>query len=153
MGNSARREWPARKTLGRSAWRARYTVEHEDELLPDLKTLVDAKLLEWPSGKPDLGTYVYLGIGQKLTGDPRNVLAYEDPQASADEGVNVVFLDGHVQWMRPDALDRAPRETGERTRTSARDCPRHSHRPEKTTASAIVMTANSPHQNTTWSYQ
>jgi prepilin-type processing-associated H-X9-DG protein len=42
-------------------------------------------------------SYVYVS-GQTDNDDPRNVLAYE--KIIGDEGTIVLFLDGHVQWMK-----------------------------------------------------
>jgi len=33
--------------------------------------------------------------------EPGNIIAYENP-AFSSEGLNVLFMDGHVQWMKPD---------------------------------------------------
>jgi prepilin-type processing-associated H-X9-DG protein len=45
--------------------------------------------------------------------NPGNIVAYENPQFRAD-GVNVLFLDGHVESMKPDAFRQELKETYER---------------------------------------
>ncbi len=44
--------------------------------------------------------YIYIS-GQTPADDPRNVVLYEKPENHADEGGNVLFLDGHVDYIRP----------------------------------------------------
>ncbi len=57
-------------------------------------------------------SYVYVG-GQPKTIDPHNVLAYENPAYLTDK-INVLFADGHVEAMKPEAFRRALQETYER---------------------------------------
>ena len=45
--------------------------------------------------------YVYLGAGRKMSGGVDFVLAHEKLDASP-EGVNVLFADGHTEWMGVD---------------------------------------------------
>jgi prepilin-type processing-associated H-X9-DG protein len=56
-------------------------------------------------------SYEYIA-GQTTSSDARNVLAYERPLD--DEGTNVLFVDTHVEWMKPDAFKAAVRETYQR---------------------------------------
>jgi prepilin-type processing-associated H-X9-DG protein len=44
---------------------------------------------------------------------PGNIVAYENPEFRSD-GVNVLFLDSHVEWMKPDNFLRELEETNER---------------------------------------
>jgi prepilin-type processing-associated H-X9-DG protein len=53
-------------------------------------------------------SYVYIA-GQTTDAKPNNVLAYE--RLLDEEGTNVLFVDGHVEWLRPDAFRAAVRET------------------------------------------
>jgi hypothetical protein len=72
---------------------------------PDLETLVvkdylPAKILESklkPKGFEG-PSYIYIA-GQTAAMDPGNIVAYENP-AFCHEGVNVVFVDTHVAWMK-----------------------------------------------------
>lgn len=47
--------------------------------------------------------------GQDQSADPRNVLAYEPPRD--DEGTNLLFVDGHAEWMSIDKALQAIQET------------------------------------------
>lgn len=91
-----------------------YAHEHDGHLPPSLDEFMasgvisDPKLLESPRAEGAPPHYIYIS-GQSTDDDFRNVLAYE--QITGDEGTNVVFLDGHVEWMRMPALKRALRET------------------------------------------
>lgn len=85
-----------------------YAQDHEGKFPPDLKTLVDKKIVTakqlWcPSrggdpGAPD-ACYVYLA-GQRSDGDSRNVLVYEKRGNHGDEGGAVLFMDGHVESVK-----------------------------------------------------
>jgi prepilin-type processing-associated H-X9-DG protein len=57
-------------------------------------------------------SYVYLA-GQTRSMDLRNIVAYEDPAYCMD-GVNVVFLDSHVEFMKPAEFRRALEATCKR---------------------------------------
>lgn len=56
-------------------------------------------------------SYVYLA-GQTQSAAPQNVLAYE--QVFGNEGTSVLFVDGHVQWMKIKEFRGAVRETYKR---------------------------------------
>ena len=43
-------------------------------------------------------SYVYLGKGQTPNSPPTNVLAYEQLGHHRIKGINVLYMDGHVQW-------------------------------------------------------
>jgi prepilin-type processing-associated H-X9-DG protein len=96
-----------------------YANDHDDRLPPDLQTLVDEvelspKTLE-SKRKPagfDGPSYVYIS-GQTLAMNPGNIVAYEDPRYCS-EGVNVLFLDSHVEFMKPEGFRRELEETCER---------------------------------------
>ena len=89
-----------------------YAVDHDDRLPPDLQTLVTAvdlpaKALESKLKPEDFDgpSYIYIP-GQDLSMRPGNVLAYENPEFCVD-GVNVLFLDTHVEFMKPQAFRQA----------------------------------------------
>jgi prepilin-type processing-associated H-X9-DG protein len=64
----------------------------------------DSKILESPLKPEDFDgpSYIYVA-GQKKSTDPDQILVYENP-AFSPKGVNVLFMDGHVEWMEPDAF-------------------------------------------------
>jgi prepilin-type processing-associated H-X9-DG protein len=49
--------------------------------------------------KPGHCSYFYFGAGLLDTGDPTTVTACEAPVGSTSSGMNVLFLDGHVQFV------------------------------------------------------
>jgi prepilin-type processing-associated H-X9-DG protein len=55
-------------------------------------------------------SYVYLGKGRNMMTRNNVVLAHEAPSNHANQGMNVLFGDGHVDWF--DAQS-APRLLGE----------------------------------------
>ncbi|MEN6575837.1 MAG: hypothetical protein ABFD90_05790 [Phycisphaerales bacterium] len=93
-----------------------YADEHDGKLPPDLQTLVaevqlSAKCLE-SKLKPDGfkgPSYIYVP-GQDLSMHPGNVVAYENPEFCV-EGVNVLFLDSHAEFMRPEPFHQALKAT------------------------------------------
>lgn len=93
-----------------------YANDHGDKFPDSLQQLVDDSLavqkqLHSPRDEDedeDSVSYVYIA-GQTTSADPRNVLVYE--RVFCDEGTNVLFLDGHVQWMKVDDFKAAVRET------------------------------------------
>lgn len=96
-----------------------YAKGHEGKLPPSLGRLVirgelaDA-CLESKLRPDDFhgASYLYVA-GQTMQMSGQNVLAYENPAYSID-GVNVLFLDGHVEFMNPDAFREALQATCER---------------------------------------
>jgi prepilin-type processing-associated H-X9-DG protein len=42
--------------------------------------------------------YIYLGATMKANMDSETILAYEKPNNHDNQGVNVLFNDGHVDW-------------------------------------------------------
>lgn len=95
-----------------------YANDHEGEFPPDLQTLLDENylmddaVLHSPRHAPDERSYVYVAGQHSDTADYRNVLAYEIPVD--DEGTNVLFADGHVQWMKLPRFKLELRQTYER---------------------------------------
>jgi len=100
-----------------------YASDHGDEFPASLDVLLDAGLITADvlvsprDPHPNAGagaapsSYTLIG-GQDAGRDPRNVLAYETP--ISDEGTSVLFVDGHVEWMRPEPLTAALRATFQR---------------------------------------
>jgi len=74
----------------------------------------NSKILESPLKPKDFAgpSYIYIA-GQKTSMDPGNIIAYENPQYCR-EGTNVLFMDGHVEWMKPDIFLRELRATYQR---------------------------------------
>ncbi len=83
-----------------------YTDDHDGKLPPDLQTLVreanlSPKSLESKLKPKDFDdpSYIYIP-GQDMSMYPGNIVAYDNP-AFCVEGVNVLFLDTHVEFMKP----------------------------------------------------
>ena len=57
-------------------------------------------------------SFVYIP-GQTMDMYPGNFVAYENPGYCSD-GVNVLHLDGHVEFMKPDDFRRELKETCDR---------------------------------------
>lgn len=96
-----------------------YANDQADKLPPDLQTLVKEgnlppTLLESKRKPKDFNgpSYVYIP-GQSLSMYPGNIVAYENPEFSA-EGIDVLFLDRHVEFMKVEAFRRELKETYER---------------------------------------
>jgi beta-lactamase regulating signal transducer with metallopeptidase domain len=96
-----------------------YANDHEDKLPPDLQTLVkemnlSPNVLESKRQPKDFHgpSYVYVP-GQSVEMYPGNIVAYENPEFSAD-GVSVLHLDSHVEFVKPEDFRRELRETYER---------------------------------------
>ena len=70
----------------------------------------------WESPRKPKGfsgpSYMYLG-GQTRAMNYRNMLVYENPEFCSD-GVNAVFLDGHVEFLKPEEFRRKLEETCKR---------------------------------------
>jgi prepilin-type processing-associated H-X9-DG protein len=96
-----------------------YANDHDDKLPPDLQTLAKEteqplSMLESKRKPKDFHGPSYLYIpGQTVAMQPGNIVAYENPEYCTD-GINVLFLDSHVEFMKPDAFRRELKETYER---------------------------------------
>jgi prepilin-type processing-associated H-X9-DG protein len=96
-----------------------YADDHDDEFPPNLNVLLEeglitSKALESrrrPEGY-DGPNFIYVP-GQNMSMYPGNIVAYENPEFGSD-GVNVLFLDTHAEWMKPDDFLRELKETYER---------------------------------------
>ena len=95
--------------------------DHDDVFPPDLQALVsEAELLpkQLVSPSKPIGfvgpSYIYIA-GQTALMDPRNVVAYENPEYCQD-GINVLYLDSHVFWQKTDEFLQALAATYKRLR-------------------------------------
>jgi len=93
-----------------------YANDHEGRFPESLEALVEKGLvvedmLHSPRDEQDGVSYVYIG-GQSISSDPANVVAYE--RVIGDEGTNVLYVDGHVAWLRIDAFKQALAATYQR---------------------------------------
>jgi len=96
-----------------------YANDYDDMFPPNLDVLVKKADLHpkylvsprKPEGfaGPD---YVYIK-GQNTNVNPSNVVAYENP-AYCRDGINVLYLDSHVAWEKPDKFLRALEATYKR---------------------------------------
>ncbi|GAH43191.1 unnamed protein product, partial [marine sediment metagenome] len=83
-----------------------YATDYDDKFPPNLQELIEKvdlspKTLESPR-KPkgfDGPSYIYIA-GQSLRMPPGNIVAYENPAFCSDK-IGVLFLDTHVQAMKP----------------------------------------------------
>lgn len=86
-----------------------YGSDLGNEYPPDLQVLIsagsfDGKWFCCPSSDAipgDPHTYYDYIPGQTVNDDPRNVLLYEKPENHEGEGGNVLFDDGHVEFIKP----------------------------------------------------
>ena len=93
-----------------------YANDHEERFPDSLHELIEAghitpEMLTSPRDREGAVSYIYIS-GQSPAGDARNIVAYE--RIIGDEGTNVLFLDGHVEWMKLEDLKRALQATYER---------------------------------------
>jgi prepilin-type processing-associated H-X9-DG protein len=95
-----------------------YADEHDDKLPPDLESAKayygSDQVLQSPHKPKDFDgpSYIYIP-GQTLAMYPGNFVAYENPAFCA-EGVNVLHLDGHVEFMKPEMFREELKGTYER---------------------------------------
>jgi prepilin-type processing-associated H-X9-DG protein len=101
-----------------------YSNDHQGNYPPDLAILVSTENLEpqvfvapnsgtqmppgltgndlanWIDNNSD---YTYAGAGLKMgAADPGTVVAYEKDQVNNNQGMNILFADGHVEWFPAD---------------------------------------------------
>jgi hypothetical protein len=88
-----------------------YADDHDNKLPSDLTAitpyLAGSQVLDSPRKPKNFteSSYIYIP-GQTTSTDPGNMVAYENPAFCQDE-VSVLFLDGHVEFMKPEAFRRA----------------------------------------------
>ena len=96
-----------------------YASENDGKFPNDFETLIEIKAISESSlitpadDTDDDRSYVYVA-GQTIKGDPRNVLAHEKRHVNDGEGVTVLCMDGHVQFMAMEEFERALAATNER---------------------------------------
>jgi prepilin-type processing-associated H-X9-DG protein len=86
-----------------------YANDYDDKFPSNLQELVEKvelspRTLESPRKPKDFDgpSYIYIS-GQNVTMDPGNILVYENP-AFCSDNINVLFVDSHVEAMKPDAF-------------------------------------------------
>jgi prepilin-type processing-associated H-X9-DG protein len=95
-----------------------YAEDHQGNLPADLvqtkSYLGGGAVLDDPRKPKDFDgpSYLYVG-GQSTKTDTRNIVVYENPGFCTDK-INVLFLDGHVEAMKPEAFRTALKATYER---------------------------------------
>ena len=95
-----------------------YANDHQGDWpasLDGLKSyLGGSRVIESPRKPKDFEgpSYVYVS-GQPKTTDARNIVVYENPGFCTDK-ITVLFLDGHVEAMDPEAFRNGLKETYER---------------------------------------
>lgn len=108
-----------------------YAENHKGQSPPDLETLVKEELitpqtLVSPCDRSGgQNSYIYLRPKDRAAESgsvppsqvARMVVAYENPANFGDEGTNVLFLDGRVQWMSAAAFDELLQATRKRLET------------------------------------
>jgi prepilin-type processing-associated H-X9-DG protein len=92
-----------------------YALDNETRYPTNLQLLIDQgkvtqEQLLCPSSD---AIYQYIA-GQGELGDIRNVLIYEEPEYHGGKGGNVVFLDGHVEFLSPEKIQQLVTETRHR---------------------------------------
>lgn len=65
------------------------------ELPPEVEQMTSEQQAEWVNANSD---YIYIGASLKGFENAEHILAYEDPEKSGGEGINVLYMDGHVEW-------------------------------------------------------
>lgn len=114
-----------------------YANDHGENFPPDLEDLITAKIIvpkmlicpDSPLDEAQVTAILAGESNQKLpyryidkqttAGDVRNVLIYEDLDVHNGEGGNVLFVDAHVEFLKPPAYQRAIRETYKRLKREA----------------------------------
>jgi prepilin-type processing-associated H-X9-DG protein len=96
-----------------------YANDYDDKFPPNLQVLanlydLDAKVFESKRKPADFTgpTYIYIA-GQTTSDPPGNILVYENP-AYCSDGLNVLFLDSHVEFMTKESFINALKATYER---------------------------------------
>jgi len=95
-----------------------YANDNKEEFPPNLEALVKYDLTDKVLVSPRKPanhsgpSFIYIA-GQKTSGSVENILAYEDPSFAKDGMVTVLFLDGHVEAMKPDKFQEALKKTYE----------------------------------------
>lgn len=97
-----------------------YAYEHQEKLPPSLELLVEqgylqAKQLRAPGDSGAGASYKYVtGLNLKTQEPSKTVMIYESWPGMNPDGVNVLFLDGHIELMSIDKLETLLEETRNR---------------------------------------
>jgi hypothetical protein len=95
-----------------------YANDHDGKLPTNFEQMnsyiEDPKILNSPLKPKDFTgpSYIYVP-GQNTSMDPGNIIAYENP-AYCSDGTYVSFLDGHVEWMKPEQFTKELKATYQR---------------------------------------
>ena len=82
-----------------------YAYDNQEKYPPDLQTLVDSgdiseRQLISPQAPQGMRSYAYIP-GHTMKSDPSWVVAYEQWPGQPEDGAPVLFVDGHVEVVRP----------------------------------------------------
>src|SRR5687767_1972034 len=66
-------------------------------LPPNIHTMKPDEIAAWVNQNAD---YVYLGAGRNNTVGADEILVYEKPNNHGNQGMNMLFGDGHVEWVQ-----------------------------------------------------
>jgi len=96
-----------------------YAADHDGQFPQDLQTLladgcITEKQLKSPKHKRGRPCYIYIAGQNADTSDPGNVLAHERRDLNRGEGVNVLFVDGRVEFLKMDAFEQVQSNTRRR---------------------------------------
>jgi prepilin-type processing-associated H-X9-DG protein len=81
-----------------------FVCPSSDNSLPELARAAIDVQAAWVNENSD---YVYLGAGKTQAVGAEVILIHEKPDNHSREGVNVLYGDGHVEFLRMDELQRA----------------------------------------------
>jgi prepilin-type processing-associated H-X9-DG protein len=86
-----------------------YASENSGALPPQLETLVDEQLYvsrqlvcPWSGHEEPACDYFYV-TGLAIRDPPNWIIAFDDPACTKGEGANILYLDGHVEYVREPA--------------------------------------------------
>jgi prepilin-type processing-associated H-X9-DG protein len=94
-----------------------HVVDNNGTLPPDLKVLtadgrMDKQILHSPFGEPGSPSdYRYLVAGVKSPVPPDVLIAFDSAEFEKGDGANVLYGDGHVEWLDRDAVNAALEKT------------------------------------------
>jgi hypothetical protein len=78
---------------------------------PDIRRKDAKEVADYISKNSD---YIYLGAKLNTKTPADQILAYEKPHVNGGSGINVLFNDGHVDWMNvQQAMDQVKKQQGE----------------------------------------